>query len=222
MSQPGHPLAAARRLAVVTAITAGAPPTVTIQIGGDTTTTANVPYDESYQPVVNDTVVTVSVEGDHYVIGRANLGNGPIGSLIVRAIRTDSSGTITTEAMLGGTPNALNQVAFTVAEQRRVVYKFKVLVDTPSAAAVNVSANIRRNATGAAVLTSDTRIDLARGHMSNTPAVQGVTLSLVSSEVLAAGTYAYGIGVSCSGGSGVATAGATFPNFVEVWDGGRV
>jgi hypothetical protein len=54
---------------VVTALVAGSPPAVTVQIGGDTSTDVDLPYLSSYIPVIGDTVTLLSVGPDHYVLG---------------------------------------------------------------------------------------------------------------------------------------------------------
>jgi hypothetical protein len=76
MPQPSHPLTAQRRMATVTALVAGPPPLVTVQLGGDDGTSApagdpqSLPYDSGYvSPMVGDTVAVLSVGGDHYVLG---------------------------------------------------------------------------------------------------------------------------------------------------------
>lgn len=68
-SQRGNPLAASRRIATVNSSDPGPPPTMNINLAGDTTNPIDVPYLGSYTPVVNDFVVVLSTGGDHVVIG---------------------------------------------------------------------------------------------------------------------------------------------------------
>lgn len=63
-----------RRTGLVTAVNAGPPPTVTIQVGGDTATSYDAPYLDSYAPGVDDVVQVLSDGGYHVVLGRATLG----------------------------------------------------------------------------------------------------------------------------------------------------
>lgn len=65
------------RTGVVTAINAGPPPTVTVNVGGDTANTVNAPYLDSYNPAVADTVQILVNQGAVIVIGTAS-GAGPI------------------------------------------------------------------------------------------------------------------------------------------------
>lgn len=65
----GAGLLASRRAGTVTAVNTGPPATVTITLGGDTTTTYDAPYLESYRPVVGDTVAVLSSQGAHLVLG---------------------------------------------------------------------------------------------------------------------------------------------------------
>lgn len=63
-------LTASRRAAVVTAVNAS-PPTVTVAIGGDTASPVDVPYLASYEPLVDDPVTVLSVQGTHLVLGHS-------------------------------------------------------------------------------------------------------------------------------------------------------
>lgn len=69
-------LSADRRLGVVQALVAGPPPRVSITIGDDPdpTRTVDVAYQDSYSPAVGDSVVLLSNQGGHYVLGRAATG----------------------------------------------------------------------------------------------------------------------------------------------------
>jgi hypothetical protein len=67
-----HPLTATRRTGQVISISAGPPPRVEVQVGGDTTVTAFVPYLDSYFPTVNDYVILLGTQGDYIVVGRAS------------------------------------------------------------------------------------------------------------------------------------------------------
>jgi hypothetical protein len=58
-----------QRAAVVTAVNPGPPPTVTIQVGGDTATDYDAPYLATYTPAVGDNVTTLSRAGAHLVLG---------------------------------------------------------------------------------------------------------------------------------------------------------
>lgn len=64
----------ARNPGVVTAVNAGPPATVTIQLNGDTATDFPAPYLDSYDPSVGDAVQVLSDSGYHVVLGRATLG----------------------------------------------------------------------------------------------------------------------------------------------------
>lgn len=64
----------ARNLGTVTAVNAGPPPTVTIQLNGDTATDYDALYLDSYSPTVADVVQVLSDGGYHVVLGRAALG----------------------------------------------------------------------------------------------------------------------------------------------------
>jgi hypothetical protein len=69
MPQPSHPLSALRRTGVVTGV-ANVPITVQVGLGGDVANPQEIPYIiDAYTPVVGDTVLIISVDGDHIVIG---------------------------------------------------------------------------------------------------------------------------------------------------------
>jgi hypothetical protein len=164
--------------------------------------------------------IVVPAVGDTATAGWADsvanqLNAADIGQLAI-ASRTTASGAITAEAIL----SVLNQVAFTLATQRRVRWTFRLLFDSPSAANITPQINVRRNATGAVVTTSDTRVAAVRGYMTSSGANQGVTLVGTGTELLAAGTYAYGLGASCSNGSGQLSAASDNPAVLDVFDAG--
>ena len=79
-----------RRTGTVTALNAGPPATVQIQIGGDTATDHPADYLDSFDPSVGDAVQVLSDGGYHLVIGRATLG----GQRVV-AVRTSSVAGVT-------------------------------------------------------------------------------------------------------------------------------
>jgi microcystin-dependent protein len=82
MQSPNNPLIAIRRFAVVNSISAGPPPTVNISIGGDISTSQNVPYLASYSPTIGDYVLSLEVGGDHVVVGVVATsagGSSPVG-----------------------------------------------------------------------------------------------------------------------------------------------
>lgn len=68
------PPAAARRLGVVTDITNinASPPTVQIQLDGDTSNTIDANFVEPCVPVVGDMLVLLSLAGHHLIIGRVD------------------------------------------------------------------------------------------------------------------------------------------------------
>jgi len=70
-----HPLTALRRTGVVSSISSGPPPKATIFLGGDTTLPIVCAYTRGYHPVVNDIVVVLSVQGDHYIVGAIDDGS---------------------------------------------------------------------------------------------------------------------------------------------------
>ncbi len=143
---------------------------------------------------------------------------GPRG-LLASVSRTNPSAAITTEAVLG----SFSQISFTLATQRRVEWFINILFDTPSAANLSPTVNLRRNATGAVVGTGDTRIQLLRGFLTNAAAAtQGWTAVGHGTELLAAGTYAYGVFAACSGGSMQLNAATDFPAQFRLYDMGAV
>jgi hypothetical protein len=149
----------------------------------------------------------------HQVANQLNAAD--IGSL-ARASRTTASGAITTEAVL----SVLNQCAFTLATQRRIIWTVRVLFDTPSTTNLTPNMFVRRNATGVVVTTSDTRLAILRGFMTSAATTGGWTAAASGSELLAAGTYAYGLSASCVGGSMQLNAAADFPAVIEIYDAG--
>lgn len=65
----------ARNLGTVTAVNVGPPPTVSIQLNGDTATDYDAKYLDSYNPASGDLVQVLSEStGYHVVLGRAALG----------------------------------------------------------------------------------------------------------------------------------------------------
>jgi hypothetical protein len=77
-----NPLAADRRIGIVISVPIGTPPVVEISIGGDTTTTVEVPFLRTYEPVIGDVVIVLSVGPDHLVIGSAATGPLTVGTPI--------------------------------------------------------------------------------------------------------------------------------------------
>lgn len=92
----------ARNPGVVTAVNAGPPATITIQLNGDTAADYPARYLDSYEPGVGDAVQVLSDGGYHVVLGRATLGNQ-------RSVaqRTSSLTTITTAVDLVVLPDAI-------------------------------------------------------------------------------------------------------------------
>lgn len=62
-------LAADRRQGVVVAVNATSPPTVTVALGGDLTSTYPARYSDAYWPLVGDDVMVLSNQGTHWVLG---------------------------------------------------------------------------------------------------------------------------------------------------------
>lgn len=109
MPKQGNPLTAVRRLAVIESSDPGPPPTVTISLAGDLTNTLdNVPYLGSYTPITNDTVVLLSVGGDHLVLGNlpATAASSIPGTLLTEGVATGTDdnnlGTLNTQRIMPG------------------------------------------------------------------------------------------------------------------------
>lgn len=128
---------------------------------------------------------------------------------------TAGTGNVSTETMLSG----MSQVAFTLASTRRVMCWFTGSMLAGSGAGTSGRLTLRRNSTGAAVTTSDTRVSLA-GTPVNTAVTGVMTAAGVSTELLAAGTYAYGLSLLGTSGTVQLTAAADFPTILEVFDMG--
>lgn len=138
------------------------------------------------------------------------------GGRLAAAVRTTAGTALGPgEAVLG----VLNQVAFTLAATRRVRWEYKTFVDTPSTSTVVTTINLRRNATGNVVVVGDTRVDASRAPVPQVTNV-GVSIYASGTEVLSAGTYAYGLCLSNSSGTVNLIAQTDIPSFLTVIDAG--
>lgn len=137
--------------------------------------------------------------------------------LLVKSVRTTASGNLGgTEAMLG----LLSQAAFTLTSTRRVRWRFQILLGSPSTTFIWPQINVRRNNTGAAVVTTDQRVGVISAYLSTGGTTPQVTIQGEDSELLTAGTYAYGLGISTTAGTVQITAGSEFPATLAVYDVG--
>lgn len=97
MPSTRNPLSVTQRLGVVTALVPGPPPLVTVQLGGDTSVSVDVPFLTGYIPVVNDVVVVIGNNGDWLVLATASL---PAPGQVLATANTSTiyTGTSVTEA----------------------------------------------------------------------------------------------------------------------------
>ena len=138
-SEPNHPLTARRRQGVVVDV-AGAPTSINVNIGGDTTTLVPCAYLTDYPPEVGDTVLLLENGGDFVVVG-ALAGLSPAGRGLVgrNASSTAASTTTTTEVK----DTNVGDLVFTAAGTHalyRVKYRARAQSD---AAATSVDYRIR-------------------------------------------------------------------------------
>lgn len=147
----------------------------------------------------------------------AQISSLPQGLLVKQTRTVGGTGIGGAESML----SLLSQAAFTLTTTRRVRWIFQLLLDTPSTSNIWPQVNVRRNNTGAAVATSDQRVAAARNYLTNAGTGQSASLSASGSELLTAGTYAYGLGFTTGAGTTCNLAAASdFPSTLEVYDMG--
>lgn len=141
------------------------------------------------------------------VVWSAVQPSGPRGR-ITGGSRTTNSAAVSTEAVL--TVNA----SFTLTETRRVRYELSGFLSN-SLATTDGRIVLRRNTTGAAIATTDTRLTFASAQGG------GGTAHITLSELLTAGTYGIGLCITGAGG-GTATllAASDFPCTLDIYDEG--
>lgn len=138
-----------RRLATVTGVanTGASPPTVTIEVGGDTSVDFEAAFLGSYRPLVGDYVVALENQGDYVVIG-TSIAVGATAKTGSVSAGTSAAGLITVTHGLAGTP-AFATVALTTTTTAltwRISAKssttFSVIFSTASTGAVLVSTTV--------------------------------------------------------------------------------
>lgn len=141
MSEPGDPVMTLQlRAGVVTGVNVGPPGTVTVNIGGDTATTTDLPFIDGYDPVIADVVQILTDAGSALVLGRTAYG-------VSRVWSQNTSST-------GGFTTAQVDLVVAGAIQSSGIYNFKIefSFDSWSSTVVNdrLGLRIRRSVNGGA------------------------------------------------------------------------